>query len=103
MILATHGRSIWILDDLTPLQQATAAMAAGPSVLEGVPPTTFNAGSFRPPFGMPGDRRFWGKNPEPGAAITYYLPNAAREVSARIRDGAGAVIRELGAGAFVSE
>jgi hypothetical protein len=49
---------------------------------------------------MPGDRRFWGKNPEPGAAITYYLPNAAREVTARIRDGSGAVIRELGAGAF---
>jgi photosystem II stability/assembly factor-like uncharacterized protein len=100
MILATHGRSIWILDDISPFQQAYTAMAAGASVLEGRPGTSYNLGSFRPPFGMPGDRRFWGKNPEPGAAITYYLPNAAREVTARIRDGSGAVIRELGAGAF---
>jgi hypothetical protein len=52
---------------------------------------------------MPGDRRFWGKNPEPGAAITYYLPNAARDVTASIRDASGVVIRELGAGSFEDE
>jgi hypothetical protein len=103
LILATHGRSIWILDDLAPFQQAYTAMAAGASVLEGQPATIFNAGSFRPPFGMPGDRRFWGKNPEPGAAVTYFLPNAARDVTARIRDGSGTVVRELGAGAFANE
>jgi hypothetical protein len=64
---------------------------------------TFNAGEFRPNFGMPGDRRFWGKNPDPGAAVTYYLPNAARSVSVRVRDGSGAVVRELAAGAFETE
>ncbi|HEX6941652.1 MAG TPA: hypothetical protein VF128_01925 [Gemmatimonadaceae bacterium] len=103
MILATHGRSIWILDDIAVFQQAYTAMAAGASVVDGQPATTFNAGEFRPNFGMPGDRRFWGKNPDPGAAVTYYLPNAARSVSARIRDGSGAVVRELAAGAFANE
>jgi len=103
MILATHGRSIWILDDMAPFQQASTAMAASASVLEARPATTFNLGSFRPPFGMPGDRRFWGKNPETGAAVTYYLPNAARDISARIRDGSGAVVRELAGGAFAND
>jgi photosystem II stability/assembly factor-like uncharacterized protein len=30
LIAATHGRSIWILDDITPLQQLTSAVAAAP-------------------------------------------------------------------------
>jgi len=31
LIAATHGRSIWILDDITPLQQLTSAVAASPA------------------------------------------------------------------------
>jgi len=100
MILATHGRSIWILDDLTPFQQAPAAMAAAAYLFDLRPAASFNEGSFRPSFGGPGDRRFWGKNPEPGAAVTYYLRAPARSVSARITDGSGAVVRELAADAF---
>lgn len=95
MILATHGRSIWILDDITPLQQAPAALAAGTYLFDVRAATAFNAGSFRPAFGSPGDRRFWGKNPEPGAAITYYLREQAGAVTMRITDASGAVVREL--------
>ena len=100
MILATHGRSIWILDDITPFQQAPAAMAAATYLFDVRPAATYNDGSFRPSFGGPGDRRFWGKNPEPGAAVTYYLRAPARSVSARISDASGAVVRELAAQAF---
>jgi hypothetical protein len=100
MILATHGRSIWILDDITPFQLAPAAMATAAYLFDSRAATTYNEGSFRPSFGGPGDRRFWGKNPEPGAAVTYYLRAPARSISARISDGAGAVVRELAADAF---
>lgn len=100
MILATHGRSIWILDDVTPFQQAPTALATAAYLFDLRPAASFNPGSFRPAFGSPGDRRFWGKNPEPGAAITYHLRAAARSVTARISDAAGTTVRELPADDF---
>lgn len=95
IILATHGRSIWILDDATPFQQAPAALATAAYLFESRPAMQYNPGSFRPSFGGPGDRRFWGKNPEPGAALSWHLAAPARDVAIRIRDGVGAVVREL--------
>ncbi len=103
MILATHGRSIWILDDMSPFQQASAAMANATHLFDMRGAASYNLGSFRPAFGSPGDRRFWGKNPEQGAAVTYYLRTPARSVTARISDGTGAVVRELGADLFADE
>lgn len=100
MILATHGRSIWILDDISAFQQAPTAMASAVHLFDLRAATSFNAGSFRPDFGSPGDRRFWGKNPEPGAAVTYYLRAPARSVTARITDASGTVVRELGPNSF---
>jgi photosystem II stability/assembly factor-like uncharacterized protein len=99
LLLATHGRSIWILDDATPFQQAATAMAAAPYLFDARPTASYSAGSFRPNFAGPGDRRFWGKNPEPGAALTYYLGTPARDVSLRVRDASGNVVRDLSADA----
>jgi hypothetical protein len=81
MILATHGRSVWILDDISAFQQAPSALASAAYLFDSRPATSFNAGSFRPAFGSPGDRRFWGRNPEPGAAVTYYLRGSARAIT----------------------
>ncbi len=103
MILGTHGRSIWILDDITPFQQAPTALASAAYLFDMAPAASFNPGAFRPAFGSPGDRRFWGKNPELGAGITYYLRNAARSISARITDASGAVVREMPASDFAGE
>jgi photosystem II stability/assembly factor-like uncharacterized protein len=103
MILGTHGRSIWILDDMSPFQQAAAAMANATHLFDIRPAASYNLGAFRPAFGSPGDRRFWGKNPEQGAAVTYYLRAPARSVTARIADGTGTVVRELGATHFADE
>ena len=100
MILATHGRSIWILDDISAFQQAPSALASAAYLFDMRPATSFNAGSFRPAFGSPGDRRFWGKNPEPGAALTFYLRGPARSITARVTDASGAVVRQLGANDF---
>ena len=76
MILATHGRSIWILDDLTPIQHAAAALATDATLFDIRPAMTF----FDAPEDRPrwlGDRPFWGTNPTFGAALSFYLKQPA--------------------------
>ena len=75
MILATHGRSIWILDDATPIQQAAEAMRSGrvPVRLRRQA-MQFNPANDR---GFVTDKPFRGKNPTFGAPISYYLKGAA--------------------------
>jgi photosystem II stability/assembly factor-like uncharacterized protein len=71
LIIATHGRGIYILDDITPLRQLT------PEVLESdVTMLTSRPSVIRIPAGVqefPGDDEFVGANPRSGAQITYYL------------------------------
>jgi hypothetical protein len=95
MILATHGRGIWILDDLTPLQRAAEAMAAAAYLFETRQAMAYNVFQFRTDFGGPGDRRFWGANPTFGAGIAYYLRQSPATATLAIRDGAGAPIRNI--------
>ena len=70
LILATHGRSLWIFDDATVIQQLT------PQILDGnahlfVRPGLRYASTFTR-YGI-GDKVFTGPNPAVGALITYYL------------------------------
>jgi photosystem II stability/assembly factor-like uncharacterized protein len=93
MLLATHGRSIWILDDLSPIQQAAGARNSG-AYLFGIDPAAeiITRNDFA---GYPGDRRFWGQNPEPGASVTYYLREEPTEIHLTIRDASGSIVREM--------
>jgi photosystem II stability/assembly factor-like uncharacterized protein len=93
MLLATHGRSIWILDDLSPIQQAAEAADAQAYLFDIDPAVQIlTKNDFA---GYPGDRCFWGRNPEPGASLTFYLKEAPADVRISIRDSSGAVVREL--------
>jgi photosystem II stability/assembly factor-like uncharacterized protein len=97
MILATHGRSIWILDDITPIQRAAEAMKKEAHLVEGRAATIFNPANNR---GFIGNNRFFGRNPTFGAALTYYLRSAPKELRIRIADGSGAAVRELSGSAL---
>ena len=70
LVLATHGRGIWIVDDLTPLRNLTAEiLARDAAFLPGHPVEQ------RMPAGggwVEGDASFVGQNPSGGAVITYY-------------------------------
>lgn len=70
LVLATHGRGIWIIDDLTPLRALEEKMlAADLALLPGRPiqqRTQGNAGWVE------GDAKFSGPNPPDGAVINYY-------------------------------
>jgi photosystem II stability/assembly factor-like uncharacterized protein len=93
LILATHGRSIWILDDLSPIQRAADVLSTDASLFDVRPAMQMNAANDRTNFA--GDRRFWGENPKPGAAIAFYLKQPAKDVKLTVKDAGGAAMAEL--------
>ncbi len=91
LVVATHGRSFWILDDVTPLRQIAAAAAASTTYLY-KPETAYrlyypDQVDTHPPVGQ---------NPPAGALIDYYLPAApAGAITIEILDANGDVVRHL--------
>jgi photosystem II stability/assembly factor-like uncharacterized protein len=92
LLLATHGRSIWILDDLTPIQHAAEAARMSAYLFEIRPAFEFVMSYDRANY--PGDRRFWGQNPEFGAGISFFLDEAPKDIRIAITDSSGTTIRE---------
>ncbi|HYE87694.1 MAG TPA: hypothetical protein VEA16_15130, partial [Vicinamibacterales bacterium] len=92
MIVATHGRSIWILDDMKPLQQYAEARKTDAFLFDMRGAMQFNPANDR---GFISDKPFFGKNPTYGAAISYFLSQPQTNVALRIRDAAGTQVREL--------
>ncbi len=75
LVVATHGRSFWILDDLTPLQQINAQVAQADAHLYAPGPAVRGAG---------------------GAAINYYLKSETKEeVVIEFLDAQGKAIRKF--------
>jgi len=95
LVIATHGRGFWILDDLSPLRQLSGRPATGDVVL------------FRPGVAY---RVRWNKNTDtplppdeptahnpPDGAILYYFLGAAPTgpIALEVRDAAGRVVRRF--------
>jgi photosystem II stability/assembly factor-like uncharacterized protein len=74
LVLATHGRSIWIFDDLTPIEQMNANVAT--SALTLFPPRTATTWHLRHRQWFTGQKLFIGKNSLYGAILNYYLKEA---------------------------
>jgi len=90
LVLATHGRSFWILDDVSPLRQFADTVAK--EDLHVYQPAT----AYRLHVGEAPKRAFFaGKNPPIGAVIYYYLRLAPKgEVKIEVLDAGGSVIRD---------
>jgi hypothetical protein len=97
LVLATHGRSIWILDDITPLQQMTEAITTADAHLFSVRPATAWVADMTKANGLGADKHFRGQNPQGGVAISYHLAAAATagDVKITISDSTGRVVREM--------
>lgn len=96
LIVATHGRSVWILDDATPVQQMTATIANSNAHLFPVR-SGLRFASFFTRYGI-GDKVFTGPNPAYGALITYYLKDKLDDKATfkiEIRDESGKLVQEL--------
>jgi hypothetical protein len=70
LVIATHGRGIWIIDDITPLRSLTPEVLAKEAAFIEARPTAQRI----PAFGgwANGDASFSGPNPTDEAVITYY-------------------------------
>jgi hypothetical protein len=92
LVVGTHGRSIWILPGLAPLQQVAAGSITTDAFLFPVPRAThwFTTGGW--PFW--GDQ--WAAEPAPdGAVIRYLLQEAVDSLSLEIADPLGQTVRTL--------
>ena len=122
LVLATHGRGFWIMDNVTALRQITPEVTAAPAHLFEIAPTDRYLPiqslppmrTFRPgvQFARSGDivafedrrepdgrvRRSFlnaGENPNDGVHIEYYLQQAAKAATLTIVDGKGQTIKEF--------
>ena len=93
LVVGTHGRSFWILDDITTLRQwPEAPRAAGPHLFTPQEATRvrWNMNSDTP---LPPDEPA-GQNPPDGAVINYWLPaGVSGAVTLDILDASGAAVR----------
>src|SRR6266496_2647647 len=91
LVVATHGRSFWVLDDLTPIRQLNKQSLTADVIL--YQPQT----GLRLHYPTEFDRRQpVGDNPPPGAIINYYFKTAPKdEVSLDILDSSGKIVRHL--------
>jgi photosystem II stability/assembly factor-like uncharacterized protein len=95
IVVGTHGRSFWILDDITPLRQSDAKTAAADAFLF-APQTAYriqrNVNTDTP---LPPEEPA-GQNPPDGAVLDYYLKtDAASPVVLEIFDRAGKLVRRF--------
>jgi hypothetical protein len=93
LVIGTHGRSFWILDDITPLRQMYNQLANQPAILF-KPQTTYRVRwSMYPDTPVPPDEPA-GQNPPDGAIINYYLGSIATSVQLEITDSKGTIVRK---------
>ncbi|MEP7184518.1 MAG: hypothetical protein ABI767_01665 [Rhodanobacter sp.] len=93
VVLGTHGRSFWILDDITPLRQLAAAEAAAPAYLYKPEVAYQIARNTYSDMPMPPEIPA-GQNPPSGAILDYYLKTApSGPVILEIYNAAGKLVR----------
>ena len=91
VVLGTHGRAIWILDDITPLSQGSAAAGDDLQLFAPRPATLF---LYRNDVPSMGQGTFRAENPAFGANIDYRLPEEMPGgVTIDVLDQAGREIR----------
>jgi photosystem II stability/assembly factor-like uncharacterized protein len=92
LVIATHGRAFWILDNITPLRQivgqveTTKPRLYAPATAVRVDNDIFLGSPFPP-------EEPTAKNPPDGAVIDYVLPAKATEVKLEISDSTGKLVR----------
>jgi photosystem II stability/assembly factor-like uncharacterized protein len=105
LIVATHGRSFWILDDLTPIQMNAAIGRAKPvlfplrpgTLWAQWPPVETGDGNSLP------DNFPIGANPKGPALVTFWQTHLARtRPSIEILDGSGSIVRHL-SGSYLTD
>ena len=93
LVMGTHGRAVWILDDAAPVAEWTPAIAQKRAHLFAVPRATLML--YWGDISNMGHFFFQGENPVEGATFTYHLAQPAQSVRFIVTNAAGRKIREL--------
>jgi photosystem II stability/assembly factor-like uncharacterized protein len=97
LVVAAHGRGVWILDDLGPLQQFATTGSSAVTLFpvrdayrmwQWTPVNAFTDPKLPP-------NEFVGDNPPYGAIVSYYLASAPKRATIEILDAHGRVLRHL--------
>ena len=94
LVIGTHGRSIWILDNMSMLRQLVQAKSTNKPILFDIPK------AYRVRWNMYGDTPLppeepTGQNPPDGAMIDYFLPSQAEDVKIEIFTNEGILVRQF--------
>ena len=93
LVLGSHARGLWILDQINALQELTPAVAAKSAHLFTVQPAMqIRTTNVRP---HTGDMIFRGENPANGALIDYWVREAGTSVELTVLDSAGRAVQTL--------
>ena len=93
LIVATHGRSFWILDDIAPLRETSADFANAARLFAPAPAYRVQRDT-NTDTPLPPDEPA-AANPPDGAVLDYYLPSAANVVKLDILDAQDHVVRSF--------
>ena len=97
LVIATHGRAFWVMDNITPLRQIAARATADrwklfrPAVAYRIDNDFFLGSPFPPDEPV-------ASNPMAGAVMDYYLPAAAKSVDLEVLTKDGKAVRRYGSG-----
>ena len=94
LVIGTHGRSFWILDNITPLRQITADLTKSEAIFykpQNSYKVRWNIYSDTP---VPQEEAA-GQNPPDGAIFDYFLKEKASEVALEIFDASGNSVRKF--------
>src|SRR5687768_1789961 len=96
LVVGTHGRGIFILDDLSPLEHLARARGTAVAHLFPVQDATLLLPDGSRSSGM-GSSGYTGQNPAAGAMISYLVKAIATDAAAKLEvvDGSGTVVRQL--------
>lgn len=94
LVVATHGRSVWVLD-VTPLRQMSTEIVKGKtSLLAPAPAVQWRRVSMGSPYSS-SSRQYTGDNPKRAAFIDYTIYGKVSNVAVKIVDITGDTVREF--------
>jgi photosystem II stability/assembly factor-like uncharacterized protein len=93
LVLASHARGLWVLDQLNAVQELTPEAAAAPVHLFSIQPAhQIRTTNLRP---HAGEMVFRGENPANGALIDYWVRDANTSLQLTVHDSTGRLVQTL--------
>jgi photosystem II stability/assembly factor-like uncharacterized protein len=95
MVLATHGRALWILDHLAPIQEYAVARNTDARLFSPPPASMFRRPARDRNYEFWGNQVFYGKNPPQAGVISYFVKDKPAGVTLKITDVSGREVKEI--------